>query len=230
MAFGFLTLSYIVFLFTDEPHMPKPPREAHHSFKGQFGRMRMILREDGEFRTYLMARILGTTVFATVPYMAVTALEVTGRPDAFTGRLLAFQMSGAILGNLLGGWLGDTLGSRRVLISARSSFMLSCACLLLLPTALGFCLAFLLWGMTRAQQVIGEQTFLVEISKGRPMPAYVGIASLAQLLSVLAMAGISLQLRKWFPGILPVALFSLAGMVGSAWLLKTRVREPRGSR
>lgn len=227
IAFGFLMLSYSVFLFTEEPYAEKSPAHAHHTLRGQWLRMLAILREDVSFRWYLVSRVLGATVFATVPFMAVTALEVTGRGESFTGRLLAFQMAGMIAGNIAGGVVGDRYGSRKVLLSTRGCFLVASILLMVAHTPLLFCLAFFLWGLTFSQQMIGEQTYVVEAAAGRPIPSYVALTSAMQLVTVLTMGVISQWMMGWGRGILPVALFSFSGAALSAILIKTRVPEPR---
>jgi hypothetical protein len=109
----------------------------------------------------------------------------------------------------------------------RGCFLLASGLLLVAESPLTFCLSFFLWGLTFSQQMIGEQTYVVEAAAGRPITSYVALTSTMQLVTVLVMGLISQMLMGWGKGIFPVALFSLVGVALSAVLILTRVPEPR---
>lgn len=227
ICFVFLVLSYITFLFTEEPHAEPLAKEHHKTFAQQLKGMGKTLKVDIEFRHYIFSRMLASLTFATVPFMAIHVLDMTGNPESFTGRLLSFQMAGAILGNVLGGWMGDRYGSRKVLLCARSSFLTLGILLLTANSETLFCFAFLLWGSTFGFQQIGEQTFLVEFAKDKGLPSYMAIAAFIQLVTVLGVGFLSSTLRTLSGSIWPVLLISMFGVSCSLLLLLFKIKDPR---
>lgn len=227
IAFGLLMASYAVFLLTDEPFAEPPPVHEHRSFLGQLTVFKETLGGDSTFQKYLVSQAGAFLVFATVPFLAVHSLSVTGLEENFTGRLLAFQMGGNIVGNLLGAWLGDRFGSLRSLLAARGAFLVAIVLALTGDTPLAFCLTFSFWGMTHALQMVGQQTFITEHAFGRRLPTYVGLAALVQLVAILGVGALSSTIRSQTDELWPVATLSAIGVIVSAFLLWTRVPDPR---
>ncbi len=229
ICFVFVMASYLVFLLTEEPHVDPLPPEHHKSFTQQLKWMFRTLKVDVPFRYYISSRMLNSFIFATIPFMAVYVLGMTGRPEAFTGRLLSCQMGGAILGNMFGGWLGDRHGCRKVLLAARLAFMALGLLLLFAQSATAFCAAFVLWGGTFGLQNIGEQTFLVEFARDKALPSYMAVAAFVQLISVLAVGFLSSALRAQGVGMSVLVLLSMSGAFLSLLILTFKVTDPRVS-
>ena len=226
MSFLFLAISYLVFLFTDEPEGVVEPKAASTESSTLSG-FKEILRKDQIFRYYIFNRMGAMLVWVLVPFMAVHAIAVTEAGLEFTGRLLAFQMAGNIIGNILGGFLGDKKGSLLVLLVARIVFIVAALCSLLSQTPLGFCIGFACWGVTFAMQMIGEQTFIVEHAFGKKLPTYVAFGASVALVMMFSAGALAALLRSSSDSIWPLGMTALFGVTSSIIILMTRVKDPR---
>jgi MFS family permease len=227
VAFAILMLSYAVFCFSEEPDFSPLPSADHRSLTQQLRSIPGILRADRNFRFYAVGRVCGNLVYVTIPFMAIHAAKITGAGPALAGNLLAWQMGGSIVGNTLGGWMGDRFGSRSVLLT---SYVAALAMLIVCVTSTGaggFCFAFALWGMAASLQMIGDGTFLAEQGFGRRMPTYVSLSALASLTGMLASGATGSLLRHLTEGIVPLVAVSVVGVGLALLLFVTVIREPR---
>jgi len=118
-AAGMLFLSLLFFCQLRETEYGEPQPKEHDWYRKQFRIYRQILTTPSPFRSMLLTRVLGAGFMILIPYLSITVLEVSGRPESDLGRFVVVQMIGALSGNFLGGWLGDKLGGKAVLMTAK---------------------------------------------------------------------------------------------------------------
>jgi MFS family permease len=146
--------------------------------------------------------------------------------DAFLGQLLMFQMLGSVVGNLMGGFLGDRGGGRGVMLLSLAGSVLVAAASPLLNGALGFQLEFLALGWAIGLGSVGVATLDLEMSSFAQRMSYqtvIGLSHLIGLLGAVAIAALVRQLTSSF-GVL--AWISVSLLLGSLLLL-SRLPEPR---
>lgn len=102
LTFIAMAISYMTISFTREPETP--PRET-----GQpiviWGRAREILRQDRNFRTFLLVRILSQFAGMAFAFYIIYGVQVLQMSDAAAGVMVAILLIGqVILGPLMGRW------------------------------------------------------------------------------------------------------------------------------
>jgi MFS family permease len=220
LSFGFLAL-------TREPSIPVRP-VRHES--GKYGRrLGSILRQNTNFRTYLVSRwfsYLGTMGFG---FVAVFGVEQLGLPDSmaavFTGILYA---TGAI-GYLVWGPLGDRLGHRLLLQITAGLWMAALLCVLavnFLEFQAGVFLAFGLMGLSSSGAMLGDFSLAMEFGPVPERPTYIGLARAltAPALLIAPVLGGWIAQTWSYPALFAV---SLGFVVVGLGILSLFVKDPR---
>lgn len=225
-VFAFMTASYAVFAFTREPNLPSTRQSAEKTWWGYARSMRKIVRDDPRMISYLTSRALFSGLFVVLPFLGLRALQVLHADDAFLGQLLMFQMLGSVVGNLMGGFLGDRGGGRGVMLLSLAGSVLVAAASPVLNSALGFQLEFLALGWAIGLGSVGVATLDLEMSGFAQRMSYqtvIGLSHLIGLIGAVAIAALVRQLTSSF-GVL--AWISASLLLGSLLLL-SRLPEPR---
>ncbi|MBN2068068.1 MAG: MFS transporter [Opitutales bacterium] len=175
-AFLFLMASVAGLGFTKEPIPPQVNTEdAETETNGFIATLKLIprlLRKDLRFRYAFLTNFTGNGYMVFVPFIAVHALKVTGRGEAFLGFLLQGQMVGMILGNALAVFVGDRLGCFRTIILTRMLF-LSVAVAILFPLeGWGYFVVFLFFGCGIAGNTVVSTTLPMEVAPLSKVPLY----------------------------------------------------------
>jgi MFS family permease len=110
LASAAMIVSWVFLAKTREPEIPpsRPPR-SHRDFLRNVSE---ILRSDGNFRWFLIARMLsqfGTMAFA---FYTVYAVRVLGMSEGIVGIMTGILMATQIAANPILGWIGDRFGHR----------------------------------------------------------------------------------------------------------------------
>lgn len=192
VAFGFLALSYTAFVMIRESHdHSRESREENHTLSENLRLMPSLLRKDSTLSLYVAARVLANGVFIMMPYLAIHALRITGRPDAFLGTLVAAQMAGGIAGNALAGYLGDRKGGKlpmvigvslMIVVAAAAPFARSLPSLLAIYAFAGFALL---------TTNVGAMALRLEICPKDKRATYIAIMAFFNIPSMIVAASIS---------------------------------------
>lgn len=225
-AFALVMLSLAFFSQLRETEIVEPPPRERAWYRQQFRIFGDILRTPSEFRRMLFARVLGTGFMILIPYLSITALEVSGRPESDLGRFVVAQMIGALVGNFLGGWLGDKVGGKAVLLTAKGVQLLLCLILAFNSTYAGFIAAFFLFGMAWFLMQVGENTLGIELAPKQRRPPYLVLLNLSYIPGALFASFTAWQLHSHFSTFLPLSAAAAVLVTGSAFLLLS-IREPR---
>ncbi len=227
-AFAGIMISFALFCQLREPASSPPatPDRKRDWHRHQIQMFAAILGTPSAFRRMLTTRILGSGFFIIIPYLSITALEVTGRPESDLGRFVVAQMVGALVGNVVGGWLGDRVGGKAVLVAAKSVQLLLCLVLAFNTSYVGFLAAFVLFGMGFFLNQVGESTLGIELAPRKGRPAYLALLNLSFVPGALMASFLAWQLHLRSASLLPSSVMAALLIVSSLVLLRT-IPEPR---
>lgn len=230
IAVVFLLGSWFAFSRNIEP-MPNPsPLLLPGSLRTQepnFSLAGKILREDANFRRYLVARIVAFFGNMGTGYLAVYGLRRFSLPDGqaaiFTGLLYA----ASIMGYALWGYLGDRVGPRRILVTSFMIWATALAIAILAPSIWVYYLVFLAYGFYVSGSVMSDAILVLELGSDELRPTYMGLArTLASpgLLLAPFIAGMIVEASS-YPVMFAV---SAALALAAAWLMNRVHDRPRG--
>lgn len=227
ILFGFLVISYAIFSRIRETEAPDSHVGEKRDLLENLRSLPDLLREDARLRRFVGVMCFSSGMYVAMPFLAIHALSVMGRPDSFLGYLVTAQMVGAIVGNVFLGWLGDRRGGRIVLVIARSLFLAVCTMALFVSNEAGFLAVFVLFGMSFAGHMIGRMTLAIDLSPVGRRPTYLALIQAMRFFSMLLAAGVSSTLRAMSSSFTPVAIVSILCMAVTLIFL-AGIREPRG--
>lgn len=224
-AFGLLVLSYALFAALREtPRQPSPTR-LHLSLLDNLRAVPGLVIRYPQFGTYLVVSAMANGAYLLAPFLAIHCLSALGRPASYVGVFVAAQMTGGVTGNLLAGWLGDRHGAKRVLLLSQVALLATAAGALVAGTEMICWAVFFGLGFVDASRRVGGGTLVLEIAPGERRATALAIASLVQVLSLLALSGVSAWLWQT-GGLRPLGIMAL--VVGALTLAGlSRLREPR---
>ncbi len=226
IAFGILLVSLVLFTFMKEPHQPVPEGEQRTGLLKNLGSMPKILREDHHFRRFIFSQCFGAGFFIMSPFLAIHALDVTGRSEAFLGLLVQAQMAGNISANAVAGWMGDRFGGKIVFVCAKVLFVILSVGAIINTAAWGFVLLFLILGCATSFQMVGRSTLSIELCPDRRRPTYLALLQVSIFPAMLLAAALATAVQEIFGTLYPAALLSTLFMTISLLFL-WRIPEPR---
>jgi hypothetical protein len=208
LLFGLSCLSFLVAVlsFSRVKETPGPEGQAPHSLQAQLARAPVLLKQDPEFKRYLVARILLNTMRIAEPFYTVFALDILGAPVSMVGFYLSAMTLANILSNPLWQRAERTRGTYFMVKAASLLTVLApllAATLPWLMRAAGFTVArygllpaylftgvFLLAGSANSGRGIGLMALLLDIAPDQERASYVGLVNTAlgfvSLLPILA--------------------------------------------
>lgn len=227
-AFAAMMISWGFMSLTREPELPAHSGElASGQQYGARGALN-LLRNNRNFRRYMLSRGLHAFGFMAVAYMAVYALERFSLPQEYAAVFNGVMLVGAIAGNMVGAWLSDRRGSRAALLFATSAWTGA----LLTALAAGawelFLVVFFLLGMSSSANLVGDLSLAMDFSTGPDRPVYIGTArTVTGILTIPTpfLAGFLIQAGGYSLMFSAAAIFSLVSML----VLWRAVLEPRSS-
>lgn len=224
VAGGFILFSWFFMALTREPAVPspKPPISQAQYLRSLPG----ILRQDGNFRSFLLAQIIFSLSGMANGFLVVYAVGHWSLPDAQASAYTVALQVGMTLANLGLGFLADRKGHK---LNLEICYGLSALLLLLAvlaPSPAWFFLVFFLRGAVSAGTILSGVAITYEFTEPENRPTYLGLAN--------TIPGVAMVLAPllggWLAGLADYrAMFSLALVFGLAgWaLLRLGVREPR---
>jgi MFS family permease len=219
-----MTVSAYFLWLTREPEAPAV--EARPGAGMAWGSIRAILRRDGNFRWFLLVRILTQIAVMAISFYTlygVRQMELTAEAAGImTGLMSIMQM---IISPVIG-WVGDRWGHRRIfaigmLLMAASIFLALTA-----PTLDWFYLVFALAGLTNGVLMTSVLALVVEFGTESDRPFYIGMANtlIAPATLLAPIIGGALIDLTGFSATFGLAL---AAAVGAAVVLLAIMRDPR---
>jgi MFS family permease len=220
-SYGFIAL-------TREPARPA----AIHSqrINREYGRrLRMILRRDVNYRTYLISRWLAYFGSMAAGFIAVYAVEQFHLPDSVAAIYTGILYAASVAGYGIGGALGDRLGHRRVMQLAGALWIAALGAMLVVTLTQATWLlyvVFALLGASNAGAMVSDFNLAMEFGPEAERPTYVGLArtSTGPALLIAPLIGGLIAQSIGYPALFATSLFFA---VGGLYLLSRRVKEPR---
>ncbi len=218
-----VTLSWLFIAQVREPvqHVVVRAEDEQRLWPKMYG----ILRQDLNFRHYLLFRVLMVLGTMGTAFITVAAVERWHVPDSVVGIYTAILLLGQTVGSLLAGLLADRWGHKLPLQLAGAAQIAAFAFAWLLPSAQGAYTVFALLGFSMAINMVSGILVILEFSAPERRPTYIGIAN-----TIVGIAnGIAPLVGGWLAGFGYQWLFGMSAVIGTiAWFwLSVGVRDPR---
>jgi MFS family permease len=219
-----MAISYVFLALTHEPEHPAPPVEEtpHIGWDG----MKRILRQDRNFRWYLVARALAAVAWVALNFYTVYAVRRFSMDEATAGFMTGLLMIGQAIANPILGWLGDRIGHRIVYALGAVLITISAACALFAPDLSWFYIVFLLAGFSNAASWATAMAATLEFGATSEKPLYIGLANtlIAPVTLLAPIIGGALAQALGYQATFAVCV--LMGLL-TAFTLAYLVRDPR---
>jgi MFS family permease len=223
IAAGSITISWVFLAMVREPVQPvDAPRISNSQYWRQ---LPDLLRNDHNFRRFLIARSLQAMGGMGTGFLTVAAVQRWGVSDSTVGVYTGVLLLGQTVGNLFFGFLADRRGHK---LSLELGTLISLAAFLiawLSPAAYGYYLVFALLGIATGAGIVSGILVIMEFCEPGRRPTYAGMTNssigLVSVAAPLIGAGLAQVSYSW--------LFALSALVYSLAYVAMRwwVREPR---
>lgn len=170
ISFAFLAMTYEP--KSDPKNIAEPVRWRQFG-----GRLRQILREDENFRWFLVARALTAVSLTAISFYTIYGIRRFDMSPEFAGVLTSVLLVSNTLSSSVIGWIGDRWGHRRVLIAANLLTVLAIAIALWATDAQWFYAVFALTGFVNSAQWSTIMTITVQFGSVAERPYYIGMAN-----------------------------------------------------
>jgi len=175
LSFAFLSVSYIGLSSLREPKGEVTERTRH---LGVFLKKSLqILWKDSNFGFFVLTELAVSFAAFAMPFYVLYGKNELGMPTEHVGTLVAAQMAGAIVSNLLWAHLSDRIGNRIVIILTAATATVV-PLLALLSSGVGWRLliaVFVLIGFSTSGGAIGFRNYLLEIAPAQLRPTYIAL-------------------------------------------------------
>lgn len=195
------------------------------STRAYFTKLPELLRNDANFRRFLMARLLMALGGMGTGFLMVSAVQQWDIPDSRAGIYTAVMLIGQTSANLAFGILADRKGHKLSLELGSVAAFLGYLMAWLAAAPGWYYAVFFLLGVASAAVLVSGILVVLEFSAQDRRPTYVGIANtgvgLAGMVAPLIGAGLAMVSYD--------LLFAVAAAVSllAAGLFRWQVREPR---
>ncbi|MGQ9628111.1 MAG: MFS transporter [Anaerolineae bacterium] len=167
-------------------------RAVRISFLGQLVRAWDMVRNNANYRFYLIAALALTATDVAASFYIVYAKNVLGASGAMVGVYLTVYTASSVLSNLVWGWLNDRHGS--VLVIRTSCLIALCAPAFTLASGplthlpriskeaalYLFTLIFALFGAFKIGRFMGTSNFILDLAPSQERPMYLGLTNTMQ--------------------------------------------------
>lgn len=219
----FMTLSWF---FISRTREPAPASRAPRRSNRQFAReLPAILREDSNFREFLVARVVLAFGALGTGFVTVAAVNRWGIPDSMVGGFTAAQLIGQAAATPGFGLLADRFGHKVSLELGALAAALAFALAWLAPGPTWYFGVFALLGAMNGALIVSGILIVLEFGRAEKRPTYAGLANTA--------VGVARVAAPLFGAALAAVSYALLFGLSTAvtllglGLLHFRVREPR---
>ena len=155
----------------DAKPIPSQPKKPAIDFS-MFGR---ILKKDGNFRLYLLARSISFIGNMATAFIAVYAIKSFHLPDeqaaVFTGVILA----SGVLGYALWGAVGDRIGPKKIMVLSFICWFVALIIAIISKSIWLYYLVFALFGLYQSGVGVGDSMLIMELGEESLRPTYLGM-------------------------------------------------------
>lgn len=222
LAFAAYMISYVCLFFLKETG-PSPLRQGN--YREYVRNLPVILKENRNFRNFLIADALLTAAVMAEAFFAVNAFEQFNLDDGYAGQFTMVLMVTMIVANLFFGQISDHYGHKLNLTFAGISATAACIIAMVVPNVLWYHLVFVFTSITIALKHVSRQTIVAELCPEEDRATYIALTNMVTspfvLLAVVA---------GWIADQVGYnAIFAVAGLLAlaSAVWMGRMVVEPR---
>ncbi len=234
LALLFMAGGLLAFSLVDEPPQARPgPRMR--VIEG-LRRAPTILRENSNYRWFIIARMLTRAGQIAEPFYIIYASEVLGLPAGVAGIYLAVRALAGALSNLLWGRLSERRGNRLLVLASAALVPLPPILALAGPALIGafalgsggmlwaMGLVFLVAGAANDGSMLAGNTYLLDVVPEAERPTYMGLANTTLgLVTFLPVLGGALVAWLGYGGTFAIAVaFAVLGALASLRLTEVR--------
>ncbi|MBK9747986.1 MAG: MFS transporter [Chloroflexi bacterium] len=220
-----MMLSFAFLALTREPAI-EPPKEMTMSWGAYWHKLMTILRENANFRWFIVARIIGQVGVVGAAFYTIHVVRHFGVAEGTVGVMAGVLSLAVTVATPFFGWLGDRYSHRAafavgMLLAGASAFIAFIA-----PSAEWFYLVFALMGAANGALWTSPMALNVEFCSESERPYYIGLAStLVAPMSLIA--PIAAGLLADSTGIPTTFVLATVGALITAAVVAFVVREPR---
>lgn len=222
LAFAAYMISYVCLFFLKETG-PSPLRQRN--YRDYIRNLPVILKDNHNFRNFLIADALLTAAVMADAFFAVNAFEQFNLDDGYAGQFTMVLMIAMIVANLFFGRISDHFGHKLNLTLAGVSGATACILAIVVPGVVWYHLVFVFMSMTAALKHVSRQTIVAELCPEEERATYIALTNMVTspfvLLAVVA---------GWLADQIGYnAIFAVAGLLAlsSAVWMGRMVVEPR---
>ncbi len=211
----FIWVSYFFFIRTTEPHDNDDDDlsndKTNHNEKWlDFSSYKAILKNDSNFRGYLLSRIIFQIGNMATGFLAVYGIKQFTLADEQAAVFSGLIFVSGIIGYIFWSVYGDSVGPRKELLISNVLQVLMIVIAFLSDTIWFFYIAFLLYGFAQSGSIIGEMILGMELGSEEERPIYIGLArSIPGIVILIApiMGGVLIEWVGYQPTFLIAILF-----------------------
>ncbi|MGB8647302.1 MAG: MFS transporter, partial [Anaerolineae bacterium] len=175
VAGGSMTFSLIFLGQTREPaHVPENRDEAPAAF---WNRVRTILRTDGPFRQFMLARIMLQFAGMAFSFYIIYIVQTYNAPPETTGLLTTVFLATQIIANPVMGWIGDHSSQLIAMLIGVGAAGASVLIALFAPDANWFYPVLVLAGIANVGMWTASLAMTLEFGSEGERPAYIGLTN-----------------------------------------------------
>jgi MFS family permease len=160
----------------EEPHEPAAARISL-AWREQVRRWWVLLRQDANFRWFIVARSLMQFAQMAMAFFTVYAVRSFHMDAATAGILTGVMLLAQMIANPLLGYLGDRFGHRLMLVVGCGAMALSALVAWMAPSLTWFYLVFVLVGVVNSSQWTSILAMTSQFGDERTRPLYVGLSN-----------------------------------------------------
>jgi MFS family permease len=220
----FIFISWVFVAQTREPAQVSKAKPI--SQREYLSRLPSILRDDPNFRRFVLSQVVIVVGGMAVGFLTVYAVQRWNLPDGQAAAFTISMLVGQAISNLIFGWLADRKGHKLVLELSALCGALAVGLASVAPSSAWFYLVFALAGASAAGLMLSGIMIVFEFCEPEIRPTYIGLNN--------TVIGVFAPLTPLLGGWLAItigyqALFVISFIIGLAGLalLRWTVREPR---
>lgn len=174
-ASAFMGVSWIALAQTREPRseLTAPTRDRREFWQS----IASILKRDGNFRWFLLVRMLSQVAVMGFSFYTVYAVRSLGMSEIAVGILTGVLLGTAIIANPVMGWIGDQWSHRLLMAIGVLGASASALIAWLAPSPIWFVPVFMLAGIANVAVWTISLAMIPDFSSEADRPSYIGLAN-----------------------------------------------------
>ena len=221
LAFISMGISWFFLAQTREP--ASPPKEVTTDSAIFWRRVREILKQDRNFRWFIVARLLSQLAVMGFAFYSVYVVNQKGAGEIQVGLMTGIFLGTQIIANPIMGWLGDHWNHGRIMEIGCIAAALSSVIAWWAPSTIWFYMVFILAGIANVAVWTIALAMILEFGSESDRPAYIGMGNtFVAPMTILApfLAGWIADSAGYQTAFMATALAAFITMAVLHWLVK----------